>query len=265
MHEKQTAALNYVCAMSKISFLTLALLVQFISHGQSEVKDTLLFDPHVSFGYAYQIPGGDMASRFGNNHNLGFGFHIKSRTSWYYGAQATYLFGSQVIQEKGFLQNLKVDGGYILDNDGQLSKISIQERGFTATLDGGRLFNFIGPNQNSGLLVIAGLGFMQHKIRIEHQESHIQQLEGEYLKGYDRLTNGPVVKEFVGYYHMSNNRLINFCIGLEAWQGFTQSARPLNFDTQTSDTEKRQDVLVGLRVDWTLHLYKRMSDNYYYY
>ncbi len=251
--------------MSRISLLTLALFLPFVSLTQTAVKDTLLFDPHVSFGYAYQIPGGDMASRFGNNHNLGFGFHFKTRTSWYYGVQATYLFGSHVIQEKGFLQNLKVDGGYILDNDGQLSKISIQERGFTATLEGGRLFNFIGPNQNSGLLVLVGAGILQHKIRIEHQESHIKQLEGDYLKGYDRLANGPVMKEFVGYYHMSNNRLINFCIGLEAWQGTTQSRRDLNFDTQTTDTQKRKDSLFGLRIDWTVHLYKRMSNHYYYY
>jgi hypothetical protein len=27
----------------------------------------------------------------------------------------------------------------------------------------------------------------------------------------------------------------------------------------------RNDILIGLRAGWTLHLYKRMSDNYYYY
>lgn len=251
--------------MRRLLFLTLFFLCGFYGLSQSAVKDSILFDPHISVGYAYQIPGGDMANRFGNNHNIGFGFHIKTKSSWYYGAQATYIFGNQVNQEKGFLQNLKVEGGYILDNDGQLSKISIQQRGYTAVVEGGRLFSILGPNKNSGLLVTVGGGFIQHKIRIEHQESEIKQLEDEYLKGYDRLTNGPVLKEFIGYYHMSNNAFINFCIGLEAWQGATQGRRDLNFDTQTVDNQKRNDILIGLRFDWTLHLYKRMSDNYYYY
>ena len=258
-------SLCYFRTMGRIFIVTLALLLSARVISQTAVKDSLLFDPHISVGYAYQIPGGDMANRFGNNHNIGFGFHFKTRSSWYYGAQGSYIFGNKVNQEKGFLQNLKVEGGYILDNDGQLSKISIQERGFTAVLEGGRLFNIIGPNKNSGLLVLVGGGFLQHKIRIEHQESKIKQLEDDYLKGYDRLTNGPVLKEFIGYYHMSNNSFINFCIGIEAWQGTPQGRRDLNFDTQTTDNQKRNDVLIGLRFDWTLHLYKRMSDNYYYY
>ena len=251
--------------MARIIIWTLALFSCLYSTAQNAVKDSSLFDPHVSVTYAYQIPGGDLASRFGNNHNLGLGFHIKTKTSWFYGIQGTYLFGSRVIPENGFLENLKIEGGYILDNDGQLSKISLQERGWTCTLDGGKLFPVFGPNPNSGILVMGGAGLFQHKIRIEHQETHIQQLEKEYLKGYDRLTNGPVFREFVGYFYMSNNRLVNFVIGLEAWQAFTQSRRDLNFDTMTADTQKRNDSLFGIRAGWTLHLYKRMSDNYYYY
>jgi len=250
--------------MSKYFLFALALIYFSKGLAQNAVQDSSLFDPHVSVSYSYQVPGGDMASRFGNNNNIGLGFHIKSRKNWYYGLQGTYLFGNQVIQEKGFLGNLLVDGGYILDNEGQQTKISIQERGFSLTGDFGRLFPVIGPNPNSGILIFTGAGLLQHKIRIEHQEAHVQQLEGEYIKGYDRLTNGLLIHEFVGYYHMSNNRLVNFFIGVEAWQGFTQSRRDYNFDTKTKDETKRNDNLVGIRAGWTLHLYKRMSNDFYY-
>jgi hypothetical protein len=64
---------------------------------------------------------------------------------------------------------------------------------------------------------------------------------------------------------MSNNRLINFVIGVEGWRAFAQPQRPLNYDTQQAETGVRRDILLGLRAGWTLHLYKRMSDNFYYY
>jgi len=85
--------------------------------GQNQVRDSALFDPHVSISYAYQIPGGDMANRFGNNHNIGLGFHIKSKTNWYYGIQGSYLTGNRVLREEGFLSNLIVEGGYILEKE----------------------------------------------------------------------------------------------------------------------------------------------------
>ncbi len=250
--------------MGKQIFIALTLtLISYCSAAQLQVRDSALFDPHVSMSYAFQIPGGDLEYRFGNNHNIGLGFHIKSKTNWYYGVQATYLTGNRVFQEKGFLSNLKVEGGYILDNQGRLAKISLQQRGFTVTADGGYLFPVLGPNRNSGILVFGGVGLLQHKIRIEHQESEISQLEGDYLKGYDRLTNGLVLHQFAGYYYMSNYKLINFYIGIEAWQGFTQNRRDFNFDTQVKDDDKRLDMLYGIRAGWVLHLYKRISTDYY--
>jgi hypothetical protein len=239
-------------------------IIQHLGFCQNVVRDSLLFDPHVSVSYAFHLPGGDMVDRFGNSHNIGLGFHIKAKTNWYYGIQGSYEFGSTVI-EPGLMQNLTIEGGYIMDIQGQLSKISIQQRGFMVTLDGGRLFPIIGPNKNSGILAYGGIGFMQHKIRIEHQENEIPQLEGEYLKGYDRLSNGLAFHQFIGYYHMSNNRLVNFFVGIEAWQGLTQGRRPQYFDTQQPGNAKRFDALGGIRAGWTLHLYKRLSNGFYYY
>jgi hypothetical protein len=251
--------------MVRILLFWAVLFICADSIAQGTVRDTSLFDPHVTMGYAYQVPGGDMAERYGNNSNLSLGFHVKSRTNWYYGVQGQFLFGSKVIQEEGFLQNLMVDGSYVLDNDGYPATLVIQQRGFALSADVGRLFPVIGPNMNSGILMKGGAGFVQHKIRIEHQETYIAQLEDEYLQGYDRMANGPAVTGFVGYYHMSNNRFINFVIGVEGWRAFAEPRRAINFDTQVIETGVRKDVLLGIRAGWTLHLYKRMSDNFYYY
>ena len=250
--------------MTKVFFLSSALaLFCFSVNAQFSVRDTAIFTPHVSVSFAYQFPLADMSTRFGNNLNTGIGFHIKSSSNWYYGIQWTYLFGRKVT-EPGLLQNLFTDAKEILDDQGQIAIIVIQERGYTIGLHGGKLFPVIGPNPNSGILVTLGGGFIQHKIRIEHTTNEIAALEGEYLKGYDRLTNGVMISQFAGYYHMSNSRLTNFFVGLEAYQGFTQSRRDFNFDTQTTDTKKRLDILVGVRAGWTLHLHRRPPEVHYF-
>ena len=51
----------------------------------------------------------------------------------------------------------------------------------------------------------------------------------------------------------------------EGWRGFTEPRRSMNFDTGRIESGVRNDILIGLRAGWTLHLYKRMSDNYFYY
>ena len=63
---------------------------------------------------------------------------------------------------------------------------------------------------------------MYHKIRIENQDNLIPQLSKDYLKYYDRLTVGILLKQYIGYHHMSNNRLVNFTIGFECIEGFNK-------------------------------------------
>lgn len=230
---------------------------------QFQVRDSSLFDPHVSISFGRHTPGGDLAKRFGDSNNVGIGFHIKNKKNLYYGISGSYIFGTRVTQP-GLLQNLLTDNFEILDDQGFVAPMAIQQRGFTLTLDGGYLWNVIGPNPNSGILIKGGVGLLQHKIRLEHQENEINALEGDYLKGYDRLCNGITFHQFLGYYHMSNNRLINFFVGAEAFQAFTEPRRDLNFDTQTTDSGIRRDNLVGLRVGWVLHLYERTPDKFYF-
>ncbi|MCC6599479.1 MAG: hypothetical protein IT223_02275 [Crocinitomicaceae bacterium] len=250
--------------MSK--WITSAFVIFFPCYyfAQFQVRDSSLFDPQIAVSYAVQFPGGDMADRFGINGSIGLGFHIKTRTNWWYGVQGIYLFGKKVTEPE-LLSNLYTSNGEILDNQGQVAVMYIQERGFAVTLEGGHLFDFIGPNPNSGLLLTAGVGILQHKIRIEHQLNEINALSGDYLKGYDRLTNGLALRQVIGYAHMSNNRLINFFIGVEAYEGITKNRRDLNFDTRISDDKKRLDILLGIRAGWVLHLYRRAPNDAYFY
>lgn len=231
---------------------------------QYDVKDSTVFSPNFAVHFAWQWPTGDLEERFGQNGSAGAAFSIKDRRNFHYGIEFGYMFGN-TVKEPGLIQNLLTENNEILDNEGKIAILNIQQRGYTVMLTFGKLFPVVGPNPNSGILLKVGGGFMQHKIRIEHQENYIAPLEGEYQKGYDRLTNGLAISQFIGYYHMSNSRLANFFIGVESFQGFTQGRRDLNFDTRTTDNEPRLDILTGFRGGWFIPMYKRKPSEFYYY
>lgn len=253
-----------ICRIGFALALFLMMNAPIDSAAQYDVKDSTIFSPNFSFHFGWQWPSGDMEERFGSNGVAGASFNIKTRKNFLYGVDFSYLFGTRV-KEPGLLQNLYTEAGEIIDNEGQIAPVIIQERGYTAMANVGKIFNWFGPNPNSGVIVKAGLGFMQHKIRIEHQENVINQLEGDYLKGYDRLTNGIAFSQFVGYYYMSNSRLANFYLGVEFVQGYTQGRRDYNFDTRTTDDSKRRDMLNGFKFGWIVPLYKRQPDEFYIY
>ena len=114
-------------------------------------------------------------------------------------------------------------------------------------------------------MALAGIGFMQHKIRIENKDNDTPQLAGDLVKGYDRLSNGRMFNQFIGYMNLSNNHLVNFFAGLEVTEGFTRNRRSVNYDTGKHDGTKRLDMLYGLRFGWVLPLYSRAPEKVYYY
>ena len=132
-----------------------------------------------------------------------------------------------------------------------------------AMLTVGKIIPLSKKNLHSGLKVTVSGGFMEHWIKIADVREATPQVRGEYLKGYDRLANGFMLKEFFGYVYFDKRKLINFYVGVEAIQGFTQGRRDLNFDTQRAGTEKRLDLLFGLKGGWILPIYKRMGKKYF--
>jgi hypothetical protein len=151
------------------------------------------------------------------------------------------------------LANLRGSEGYVYSDNGGLSDIKLRERGLLLSAHLGKVFAFSERNKRSGLRVTVGGGFLTHKIRIQDEPSVLaSSLSGDYKKGYDRLANGFALTEFIGYQFIANNRLVNFSIGAEFTQGFTQGRRSLNFDTKSPGLEKRLDLLNGFRLTWTL-------------
>jgi hypothetical protein len=230
---------------------------------QTNVRDSIINAPMISATYAYQLAGGDLLSRFGNNNAIGANFLLKTKHNLMLGADWNFIF-SHTIKEDALMQNLYNSEGFIQNKEGSADKLRINERGWYSHLSVGYLVSVLAPNKNSGFFATVGAGVLSHKIKIEDVGKKTPQLGKTFLPGYDRLTFGPSTKEFVGYLFLDNRRLINVFAGVEFIQAWTKSLRGYNYDTQQADTQQRHDYLTGFRVGIIIPLYKRLPKDYYY-
>jgi len=233
------------------------------TNAQFNVKDSAVSFTMIGGSFAYQVPGGDLALRFGNNYSVGGTFQWKTRKNWIFGVEGNFNFGDDV-KETSVLDSMRTSQGYIIGEDGFYADIIMYERGFMFSAKAGKIFPLIGPNPNSGIIITLGVGLLEHKIRIEDQASSAPQLGEEYRKGYDRLTNGLSLTEFIGYINFGNKRLVNFMAGFEFTQAFTKNRRSYNFDTMMHDDQTRLDLLFGIRITWIIPFYKRTVKEFYY-
>ncbi len=114
---------------------------------------------------------------------------------------------------------------------------------------------------DNGIVLLTSAGFIQHKIDIFVRDKDIPQLDGNYLKGYDRLTNGFFAEEYAGYAFFSKNGLLNFTLGLDGMFGFTQGRRGYLYDVMRPDNQNRLDILYGIRGGWFITIFKRKSED----
>lgn len=233
-------------------------------NAQSSVKDSVIKCVLVSPSFSLQLPGGDMADRFGTNSTVGISVGIKSTKNWVFSLEGNFIFGSK-IKETSIFSNLTVDGGYIIGSDGLYADIRAYERGYTVFANVAKIIPYKGPNPNCGIYLQAGAGFLQHKIRIEDKKNAVPALQGDYLQGYDRLTNGIAIRQFIGYAYLGNKRLVNFFGGFEFIEGFTSGKRNFNYSTGLSDTGKRFDLMMGIKLGWIMPFYKQAPEKFYTY
>lgn len=226
------------------------------------VKDTcfriLLTGVHISG----QLPQADLAKRYGANLSVGADFIWKTKKNFLFGVEGSYFFGKNVRED--VISSLKNSDGFVTDNEGYPADLRLTERGWNFYANVGKLFSKLGHNPNSGLMITVGAGYMQHKVKLYDADKTIAAVKGDLAKGYDRLSGGFGLTQFIGYQYLSNNRLANFNVGFEFYEGFTKSYRGFNYNTGLEDNAKRLDILTGLRFTWILPLYKRTKDYYYY-
>ncbi len=251
--------------LSVIAIMT-AVLPCFAQEKKPEAKSFPMF----SASYMYQVPGGDLANRFGGNSNIGGSFMYKHKSNFYFEINSNFIFGSVLKNDAASIfdsiTTTRTDesDGYIINEYGEYAKVVTSERGFFVGGRVGYILPVFKDNPNSGIMFSAGGGLLQHKIRIDNDGNNAPQINKDYRKGYDKLTNGLAVSEFVGFVYFGKQQLVNFYAGVEFYQAFTQSRRSYDFNLMGPDLQKRRDYLYGIKVGWIVPIYKREPDPFYY-
>lgn len=226
--------------------------------------DSAMALPFVKLNFGIYTPANDFAERFGTTNAIGGEIGYKTASNWQFGLKVEGNFGSK-IKEPSILQSLTNERGDVVTADGVITGIIQEQRGYNFHVYGGKLFNFNGKNKNSGLLITAGVGFLQHRVNLDYRDGEVLQLTKEMEKGYDRLSNGISFNQFIGYQYFGKTRLINFFVGIEGIQAITQNRRGYNYDLQQEDNETRTDALYGIKFGWVIPFYKRATKEFYYY
>ncbi len=228
-----------------------------------EVKEPSRKGLVIGLNVGYDVPGVDMAKRFGNSFRLGPSLFWKTMSNWTFGAKADFIFGSRV-REDSLLFNVSDKYGQFINNGGNRIGVGVFERGYMIGLQAGKILPIDNAQPNKGILVMTGAGFIQHKISVIDQDKTIPQLRGDYRKGYDRLTNGWYLEQFVGWNMFDKNGLINFHLGLNLTAGFTKGRRDYLYDVMRKDDASRVDLLFGIRGGIYIPVFHKKSEEVFF-
>lgn len=255
---------NQVNMLRRVLLFLFATVIVFTSNSQVNVRDSVVaaFIPHVS--YSFQFPGGDITERYGDNSTIGIGLKYKTSKNFIYSFDANFIFGSDIKNVDSILDMVLTEEGFIIDGNGTYALYALYERGYNINFSIGKIFPILNPTKNSGLMVTAGFGYLLHRMKIDNQHRTAPQISDDYAKGYDMLTGGISLNQFIGWFYMGNSKLTNFYAGVEFHEAFTHSLRDWNFSAMKKDDNKYFDYFIGIKVGWMLPIYKRAPDKYYY-
>ena len=246
-------------------FIVTFLLLSMQSIAQRSVSDSSIFIPSVGVHFSYHIPSGDLSHFYGNASAIGADFNFKLKSQWILGTFFEYYFSDNIKDRAGYFKGIQNSQGFVIDGNGQFAEIFLYERGFNIQAYAGYQFNVLSPNPNSGPFIEVGVGYMQYWTKIENPGMTAPQINGKYMKMYDRLSGGISSTQLIGYRYMGDRNLMNIYAGFEFTQGWTKSLRSYNADFAPGATLNYFVWTTAFKVGWVIPFYPRTPKKYYYY
>ena len=241
-------------------YLSILVLSYSIS---SFAQDDTFKNKMILFDYSYQVPITNLANDFGNNSSLGL-CYLQNNNDLLLGLDANFMFGSNV-KDTNILKLISTDDGFLINASGELDEVLLYERGINTHLMIGKSFRFE-ENNLTGIYMYGGLGYLQHKIRLESNRTSLPQIEGNYLYGYDKFTNGLSTKICVDYMYFNKKNSIKYHIGTEFINAFTKIKRRYNFaQMEEFDQSLKLDQIVGLRFGVIIPINRNNESKFHYY
>lgn len=219
----------------------------------------------LKMGFGWNIPAGDLSARFGTSSSVGGGVdYVFPNGRWALTGHYTYHYGNNVKED--VLDQIRNERGILIGDDGFPADLFLRQRMYYGQLG---LLHILPLNQGSknqwALELGGGVGYLQHWIRLQDERNTARQINGAYESGYDRMTRGVSVFEYVGIRYLQANKRVNFYFGLEFTQSFTKNTRPWDYDLRSAETDGRIDLLNGLKIGWILPFYLDVATEEIFY
>jgi hypothetical protein len=208
--------------------------------------------------FTWNLPMADLRKEFGNNLSIGMDICLKTKSNWSIDFGFKYYFSGKVdsgVYDKTF-EHITANGLFIPNGGLATHEMEVDFRGVSFHLQGGKIIPLFKKYQNSGLWMKVGVGVMQHYLHIKNPMQQVPSLTPEYCKGYDRLTLGFTLNQFIGYMHLTKKNLLCFYGGVEFYESFAKRQREYDFNLMRKDDAKLFESLVGLKIGWIIPLYK---------
>lgn len=240
-----------------IFLLILFYNLNIFSQGKNLKNNLILFD------FSIQKPLSDLSQNFGNNSSIGLGF-LQNKNDFLTILDVNFMFGNNV-KDSNILQLISTENGYLINASGELDEVLLYQRGVNSHVMFGKSFRFEKDNL-TGIYLYGGIGYMQHKIRLEHNRTSLPQIEGNYLYGYDKFTNGLSTKVCLDYMYFDKKNSVKFHIGTEFINAFTTIKRKYNFSTMEKfDQSLNLDQLIGVRFGIIIPINRNNESKFHYY
>ncbi len=215
---------------------------------------------------SYQFPFGELYKTFKPNFNLGTALTYKTAKNWSFNVRFNYMFGSNIRCDwKNILGNMVNSHGDIIDGYGMKATLHMEGRYWYVGGGVGKIIPLSPTKRNSGIWINADMGYFSHKIHFTDNDNLIDQLDGEYKKGYDQRSAGLGLTQFIGYLHLGKVRVASFYGGIEITEMWTVDSRNYNFVHGETSGKKKFSALLGIKVGWIVPLYEKKKTEIFYY
>lgn len=224
---------------------------------------TLLIGFHISaqesrvvfnFSYGMDKPLADLNDRFGYNYSPTGELNYEFSNNVYVGVHGSYMLGSFVKED--VIKPLRIKTGELISQQKSFVKITLKQRMYNLGVHFGKFINISKKKNQHGPVLQFGVGLLTHYIIFNDEFASTVQLLGNYGKGYDRLTRGYNISQFIGYKYKNADGRLNVYAGIQLLEANTKSLRPIDFDTGKYGGAGRLDVLAGFRVGASFILWK---------
>ena len=264
--------------MKKHLFLFIVCIIFFAEKGYSQIEvrvsktDSAGLFVFLAPNFTYNIVMADLYKKFKNNLAIGADLGVKMKNNWSIDFGFKYYFGGYAYQDviDSTFKNIVVDGYFMKTDGSATTDISCEFRGISFHLQAGKIIPVTKRFRNSGIWLKAGIGVTQHFMKIKSGEI-IYAINDDpkfgyvYSKGYDKLTLGFSLYQFVGYAHINKRNLFCAYAGVEFFENFAKRQRDYDYSIMRKDDSKLFETMIGFKIGWIIPLYKHDPNAVFYY